>query len=161
MGIKNIVVNPTGLVGVNPSIIYIDTDDTAAEVLATGYLTQAKQIYGNVFSEKQLALVNTTSGVGLYQVSISNDGQVSLQARLNPGSTMIFGTTAAYAGGGTSHAFTVAGLTSSSIVTANILTSANAVAIAKPVPTTDTLTVTFTADPGAGTTVNYIAIIPQ
>lgn len=69
-------------------------------------------------------------------------------------------TTASYAGGGTSNAFTATGLTSSSIVTAVILTSTNAVAIAKAVPSSNTLTVTFTADPGAGTTVSYIAITP-
>lgn len=69
-------------------------------------------------------------------------------------------TTAAYAGGGTSNAFTATGLTTSSIVTAVILTSTNAVAIAKAVPTANTLTVTFSADPGAATTVSWIAITP-
>ena len=68
--------------------------------------------------------------------------------------------TTAYAGGGTSNAFTATGLTVSSIVTASILTSTNAVAIAKAVPTANTLTVTFTADPGANTVVSYIAITP-
>ncbi len=66
-------------------------------------------------------------------------------------------TTAVYGGGGTSNAFVAAGLTATSIVTATILTSTNAVAIAKAVPTANTLTVTFTADPGAATTVSYIA----
>lgn len=65
--------------------------------------------------------------------------------------------TASYAGGGTSNAFTATGLTASSIVTAVIATSTNAVAIAKAVPSTNTLTVTFTADPGASTTVYWIA----
>jgi hypothetical protein len=69
-------------------------------------------------------------------------------------------TTAAYGGGGTSNAFTATGLTTSSIVTAVILTSTNAVAIAKAVPTANTLTVTFSADPGAATTVSWIAITP-
>lgn len=69
-------------------------------------------------------------------------------------------TTASYAGGGTSNAFTATGLTTSSIVTAVILTSTNAVAIAKAVPTANTLTITFTADPGAATTVSWHAITP-
>lgn len=69
-------------------------------------------------------------------------------------------TTAAYGGGGTSNAFTATGLTTSSIVTAVILTSTNAVAIAKAVPTANTLTITFTADPGGSTTVSWIAITP-
>lgn len=66
--------------------------------------------------------------------------------------------TATYAGGGTSNAFTATGLTATSIVTAVIVTSSNAVAIAKAVPTSNTLTVTFTADPGAGTTVAWLAL---
>ena len=68
------------------------------------------------------------------------------------------GTTAAYGGGGTSNAFTATGLLATDIVVANILASTNAVAIAKAVPTANTLTITFSADPGAGTTVNWIAL---
>lgn len=69
-------------------------------------------------------------------------------------------TTAAYAGGGTSNAFVATGLTASSIVTAVILASTNAVSIVKAVPTANTLTVDFSADPGAATTVSWIAITP-
>jgi len=65
--------------------------------------------------------------------------------------------TAAYGGGGTSNAFTATGLTTSSIVTAVIVTSTNAVSICKAVPTANTLTITFSADPGASTTVAWIA----
>lgn len=73
------------------------------------------------------------------------------------GYKILSGTTTAYAGGGTSNAFTATGLTSAYIVTAVILTSTNAVSIAKAVPGTNTLTVTFSADPGADTTVSWIA----
>lgn len=73
------------------------------------------------------------------------------------GFKIIANVTAAYGGGGTSNAFTATGLSSTSIVTAVIATSTNAVAIAKAVPSANTLTVTFTADPGAATTVYYIA----
>lgn len=68
------------------------------------------------------------------------------------------GTTAAYAGGGTSNAFVATGLLATDIVVATILASTNAVAIAKAVPTANTLTITFSADPGAGTTVQWHAI---
>ena len=67
-------------------------------------------------------------------------------------------TTAAYAGGGTSNAFTATGMVATDIVTAVILASTNAVSIAKAVPGAATLTVTFSADPGAATTVSWIAI---
>lgn len=73
------------------------------------------------------------------------------------GFAVIANTTAAYAGGGTSNAFAAAGLTATSIVTAVILTSTNSVAITKAVPTANVLTITFSADPGAATTVSYIA----
>jgi hypothetical protein len=42
-----------------PSLIYILTDDTYAEVTATGYLTNVKSL-GNSFSNNQMALVYTT-----------------------------------------------------------------------------------------------------
>lgn len=68
------------------------------------------------------------------------------------------GTTAAYAGGGTSNAYVATGLVSTDIVVATILASTNAVSICKAVPSADTLTITFSADPGAATTVQWHAI---
>lgn len=69
---------------------------------------------------------------------------------------VLAGTTGAYAGGGTSNAFTVTGLAATDAVSSVIRASTNAVSIAKAVPTTNTLTVTFSGDPGASTTVDYI-----
>ncbi len=69
---------------------------------------------------------------------------------------VLAGTTSAYAGGGTSNGFTVTGLLSTDTVSAVIRASTNAVSVAKAVPTTNTLTITFSADPGSGTTVDYI-----
>ena len=76
------------------------------------------------------------------------------------GFAVLANTTAAYAGGGTSNAFTATGIGATSIVTAVILASTNAVSIVKAVPSADTLTVDFSADPGASTTVSWIAITP-
>lgn len=67
-------------------------------------------------------------------------------------------TTAAYAGGGTSNAFTATGLAATDIVVATILASTNSVSITKAVPTANVLTVTFSADPGAATTVQWHAL---
>lgn len=69
-------------------------------------------------------------------------------------------TTSAYAGGGTSNPFTTTNMTASSIVTATILTQTNAASIVKAVPGTNTLTVTFSADPGANTTISWISVTP-
>lgn len=65
------------------------------------------------------------------------------------------GTTAVYAGGGTSNAFTIAGLDANCVGACVIRTSTNAVSIVKAIPSANTLTVTFSANPGAGTTVDF------
>ena len=64
-----------------------------------------------------------------------------------------------WAGGGTSNAFTVTGVTTSSIVIASIFSSANAVNIeSAKVLAPDALTVTFSGDPGA-VVLNVVAFI--
>lgn len=68
------------------------------------------------------------------------------------------GTTSAYGGGGTSNGFTVTGAAATDVATAVIRASTNAVSITKAVLTTNTLTVHFSADPGAGTTVDYVIV---
>lgn len=79
---------------------------------------------------------------------------------VDAGFAVLANTTAEYGGGGSSNAFVATGLAATSIVTAVILASTNATYIAKAVPTANTLTVTFGADPGAATTVSWIAITP-
>jgi len=56
MAILNVVTSVTGLVGVTPRIVYIDTNDTLATVTTTGYLNQA-QANGASFKESDMALV--------------------------------------------------------------------------------------------------------
>lgn len=53
----------------------------------------------------------------------------------------------------------VAGMTAASVVVATIATSTNTVAVAKCVATATGFDVTFTADPGAACTLNYVAFI--
>jgi hypothetical protein len=65
---------------------------------------------------------------------------------------------AVWGGGGASNAFVATGVLATDLVFAEIVASTNAVSIAKVVPTADTLTVTFSADPGAGTQINWLAI---
>jgi hypothetical protein len=74
MGIINVTPGQTGLVGVLPSIAYINTDDTIAEVTTTGYLNK-EVANGLQISLPCIAAVSTkatpTSApqVGWYQVS--------------------------------------------------------------------------------------------
>lgn len=88
MSVQNVVASVTGLVpnvvGVNPqsqgfpTVIYIQTNDTAAGVTTAGYLNTSKNIYGSIYNKDQMALVYTTDkGVIWLQVSISA-GSVSL-----------------------------------------------------------------------------------
>lgn len=72
------------------------------------------------------------------------------------GARIISGTTSSWGGGAASNAFAVTGLTAACVGSCIIRTSANPVSIVKALPGTNTLTVTFSADPGAGTTVDYI-----
>lgn len=125
---------------------------TLVAVPASGLGTAAAKAASN----NALANVASVSGAtvaGHYAVFNDVNGTVS-----DGGATLSSGTTAAYAGGGTSNAFAATGLTASSKVTANISTSTNSVSINKLVPGTNTLTVTFSADPGAATTVTWIAL---
>lgn len=106
--------------------------------------------------------VGAATGQVLVKTAAFVDGQLikasgTAGKTVGAGFSVIANTTAAYGGGGTSNAFTATGLTTASIVVASILTSTNAVSICKVVPTANTLTITFSADPGAATTVSYHA----
>ena len=74
MGIINVTPGQTGLVGVLPSIAYIYTDDTIAEVTTTGYLNK-EVANGLQISLPCIAAVSTKATptsqaqVGWYQVS--------------------------------------------------------------------------------------------
>lgn len=74
MAIKNIQTVQTGLVGVLPSLAYIDTSDTEATVLTTGYLNHEVQ-QGTQFSMPCIAAVSTQATptaqpqVGWYQIA--------------------------------------------------------------------------------------------
>jgi len=68
MSIISIYTGVEDNVGVIPSQIYINTNDSLATVMSTGYLNGRTDI---VFKSTQLALVNTTSGVIPLNVSVS------------------------------------------------------------------------------------------
>ena len=96
MSILNLqTAQPTGLASVNPSVIYIETNDTYATVTATGYLTTYKQ-EGFTFSNNQMALVKTTDdGVVWLKVVITYSGSsvlntvVSLVQISSPGDVVL------------------------------------------------------------------------
>jgi len=82
MSILNISYPVTGLADAVPSLLYINTNDLLATVLVAGYLDTAKALYGNIFSDKQMAIVYTSDfKSSILQVSVSADGvNASLQS---------------------------------------------------------------------------------
>lgn len=71
-----------GEVGVNPSFVRIDTDDTDATVSVPGYLNQTTA----QFSEKQMAIVYTTDKkTSQYGINIDGAGVISLVQEGAPG----------------------------------------------------------------------------
>ena len=59
MPILNMQIDQAGLSGIRPNFIYIETNDTFAEVVATGYLNGIVQKFGIPLSEYQMALIST------------------------------------------------------------------------------------------------------
>ena len=70
MAILNVVTSVTGLVGVTPRVVYIDTNDTLAAVTATGYLNAA-QANGASFKESDMALVTIKSSPSATSVQVA------------------------------------------------------------------------------------------
>jgi|SRR5579862_6389411 len=111
-----------------------------------------------VFGDPGTATTNIMSSIAGISAGNLVKGGTNNTLLADAGAALLAKTTSAFAGGSTSNTFTATGLTASSIVTANILTSTNSVSITKAVPGTNTLAITFSADPGANTTVNYIQL---
>lgn len=70
MAILNVVTSVTGLVGVTPRIIYIDTNDTLATVTTAGYLNAA-QANGAGFRESDMALVTIKSSPSAASIQVA------------------------------------------------------------------------------------------
>lgn len=97
----------------------------------------------------------TTSNAGVTAIGAGKVLLAMLGTGISPSHVIKFAGTAAYGGGGTSTAITVTGAAATDIATAVIRASTNAVSIVKATLSTNTLTIEFSADPGAGTTVDY------
>lgn len=77
-----------GLVGVNPSIRYIFTNDTSATVTTAGYLNDLQSTYQ--FQDTEMALVYTTDDdASWYGISIDTDGVISLVGEGTPGTVVL------------------------------------------------------------------------
>lgn len=85
MGILSFQNGQTGLAGVLPNFLYIETNNTLTEVLQPGYLNS----FASQISDKQCALVYTTDlhAVPL-QISISAEGVVTLSEQASGGGVL-------------------------------------------------------------------------
>jgi hypothetical protein len=118
---------------------------TLSQTVTSGTVT----VTGAVVSGNVPAFSGTTGGV-------VDSGIVATNVQLKTG---VHAGSAAWAGGATSHAFTIAGLTTSSIVIPAIQAqTTGTVVIDSYTVTANTLTVTFSADPGA-MVLQYVAYI--
>lgn len=140
-------------------IVPVDNTGDTATTISNAAMGQASVVSipdpGNAAARFLVAATATPFTSGNLVKSSGTGGLV-----VDAGFAVKANTTAAYAGGGTSNAFVATGISATSIVTASILASTNSVSITKVVPTANTLTVTFSADPGAATQVSWIAITP-
>lgn len=144
------VINDTS----SPPFYRLDSTDTLETILNSAYLSNPQNGI-NINDGDAIAAYYLNGGVAGLQASVTL-GVVTLLYidRLRARSTPVWG------GGSTSNAFSAPGLFSYSVVTASILSQTNTASIVSVVPSTDTLTVTFSADPGANTVINYIAVTP-
>lgn len=118
-------------------------------MIADGAVTTAKIASGNITSGLIAANAITTALIATGNVTLA-----TLAVGITPSHVVKFAGTATYAGGGTSSTVAVAGVLSSDLVVAT-LSGATTLVPFKAVATTDTITFTYSANPGAGTTITY------
>ena len=102
------------------------------------------------------ALTVAAGAITTAKIAAANVTLATLAAGITPSHVVKFaGTSSAFGGGGTSFAITVTGALATDVASAVIRASTTAVAIAKATLTSNTLTITFSADPGTATTIDY------
>lgn len=118
-------------------VIYVNTGSTASPVWSA-------------FS----AITPASNSITTAMLQANSVTLAKLASGITPAAVVKFAGTAS---GGTTatRAYTITGALSTDVATAVIRASTNAASIQKATLSTDTLTVLFSTDPGAGTTVDY------
>jgi hypothetical protein len=115
-----------------------------------------KAVSGDATLANTGALTIANNAITTAKILNSNVTLAKLASGITPSHVVKFaGTSSAFGGGGATFTITVTGALATDIATAVIRASTNAVSIAKATLSTDTLTILFSADPGASTTVDY------
>lgn len=162
MSIINVTPVQTGLVGVLPSVAYIDTADTRTAVMATGYLNN-QVAQGLSFTLPCVASVTTratpTSSpvIGEFQVV-----HVGANWSLIPlAGTAKFAKQYTTVGGAAAEAITINGVLATDLAFVQVVNDGTAnVTVLQAACTANTLTVTFSGNPGADTIINYWITTP-
>lgn len=161
MSIINAKLDQAGLANIYPRWVYIETDDSVADVSENGYLNNLdKQLYP--LSDKMVALVSVKdssvareSNVVVMEVKQSGDDW----SLVLPQSHQIkYAGKIADGGGSATIALSVDGVLESDVVDAQVEASTNAVSVQKVTPSADTITVVLSGDPGAATIISYWAL---
>jgi len=139
MPIISVTNNPTGLIGVSPNLVFIDTNDSPATVTGSGYLTNVikegiltintnESVSGGSLhiTCSNIALVNTTSGPIWYAISISGTSPNFIYSLTSPavsGPSVVTDTTTSATPG------TIRAFTGAMTGTATTMTSGNLVGV--------------------------------
>lgn len=146
--------NNEDAVKVNDTTIIDKNGKVVADITAPAGSIGTAEIADNAITAVKLA----TDAVETAKIKNANVTLAKLAAGITPSHLIKFAGTYSYGGGGTSVAVTVTGVAATDIVFATIKASTTAVSIVKAVPTTNTITFHFSADPGASTEVFYQVI---
>lgn len=180
MTILNTLFDKTGEAGVYPKLVQIETDNTLAEVMATGFLNKL-YTQGFPLDQRQMALVSTkttpASTTSVCYIMIVNKtgsnwsltapiatemlqtGSVTLAklaSGITPSHIVKFAGQTTTVGGAAAEAFTVTGALATDLAFVQVVDDGTAnVTVLQAVMTADTLTVTFSANPGNDAVINY------
>ncbi len=141
--------------------------DAGSEGLTSGHIFVGNS--ANVATDVALSGDATLSNTGVLTIAANaitttkilaaNVTLAKLAAGITPAYVSKFGGQAANGGGSPTIVLSVTGLTTSHVCLANVQASANAVSVQKVTPTSNTLTILLSGDPGAGTIISYQAFL--
>lgn len=186
MSILQIKTEFVGQISVNPRLVRIVTNDNLNTITTQNWLKQEESngfpIYPTDFiaisynggSNWFLPTIDGNGNITLSEMGGSSDITVSGSVTPNDlvkflsstqiadtGYKILHGTSSDFAGGGTTFTFSVTGVTSGSSALVVMKNQTNTASITSIGATTDSITVTFSSDPGAATRCNYIVFVPN
>lgn len=131
---------------------------TLAETAGALPLTSAHIYVGNasnVAADVAMSGDATMANTGALTIANNAVTLAKLAAGITPSHVVKFGGTSNFAGGAATTTITVTGMAATDLPFVQIQASTSAVSVQKVTPTLNTITVLFSADPGAATVLSY------